>query len=364
MTPEEKKVSCSNFRLDQKGYSLEDAPVFNQGSTGTCYAHAASTLRTAVEKINGKNSIPNPIELSMVSSYTGGQVCQAYEITEETGWCEASNLDTDTINRFTSFHKRYTVLRENLNSLKDERGFFTKGKDSFYELSMGIRYNRPDAKTIQKYEESLDKIRNNLAVEVKEHIDGIKCLPQQFDEDNLLEQISTALEATDEMEFIEQIKEVCSLSKPNGKSPTKCMRDKKVLAVLEDQFQNVTTQTLPVGVDYCVREAFNNIDNYSLKADFFNFMKTLPDEGFSTSYVSKENKEKFEGRCGHHASVIMGRQFNEETGKCQYMIQNSWGTDCSGYPDHLKCEDGKFWIDEDLLETSAYNINRIVPGGK
>jgi len=364
ISPPSKKAACTNFRLDQEGFSLHGVPVLNQGNTGTCYAHAAATIRSAVENINGRIASPNPIELSMASSYTGGDTCHAFNVTEEAGWCEASRLDTDTINRFASFHERYSVLRENVESLRDNRSKGTKLWDSAIEWSLGIRMNRTDAATIEKYEKTLDDIRSKLAKEVREQIDLVHCTPQQFDEQELLNQIDSALKVTDEIEFIEQIKGVCTLTKPIGDHPSKCENITDVIPALEEQFKNVDSKTLPVEIGYCVNEVFGNKNDYSIGSMIWYAMKSTPDEVFSTSYVSQENREKYNERCGNHASVIMGRQFNNETGKCQYMIQNSWGTDCSYYPDHLKCEDGKYWIDEDLLKTSALNVNIVRPSEK
>jgi hypothetical protein len=69
-----------------------------------------------------------------------------------------------------------------------------------------------------------------------------------------------------------------------------------------------------------------------------------------------------------HASVIAGRRTNSKSGKCEYLIRNSWGPDCLHYDYtnqqfhkdangnyimipiyRYECEEGAFWVpDEDI----------------
>ncbi len=68
-----------------------------------------------------------------------------------------------------------------------------------------------------------------------------------------------------------------------------------------------------------------------------------------------ENEETRE-EC-NHASVVIGRQFNKKTNSCDYLVRNSWGTDCSGYRKDIRenCKQGNFWVSESEL-------NEIVDG--
>lgn len=47
---------------------------------------------------------------------------------------------------------------------------------------------------------------------------------------------------------------------------------------------------------------------------------------------------------GAHASVIVGRRFNKETNKCEFLIRNSWGKSCAYYGSRHQCEDGNIWV--------------------
>lgn len=58
---------------------------------------------------------------------------------------------------------------------------------------------------------------------------------------------------------------------------------------------------------------------------------------------------------GEHAAMIMGRRWDSERNQCEYLIKNTWGTDCKKPrlydPFFLmgRCENGNLWIPGDLL---------------
>jgi len=60
---------------------------------------------------------------------------------------------------------------------------------------------------------------------------------------------------------------------------------------------------------------------------------------------------------GLHASTVVGRRWHEESGKCEYLIRNSWGESCVHYQNPDRCENGNIWVDRDSLKnnlTGAY----------
>ena len=60
----------------------------------------------------------------------------------------------------------------------------------------------------------------------------------------------------------------------------------------------------------------------------------------------------FAGRLDGHASLIIGRRFNEVTNKCEYLVRNSKGISCAGYHSSLDCSNGQFWLAEETMETA------------
>lgn len=58
-----------------------------------------------------------------------------------------------------------------------------------------------------------------------------------------------------------------------------------------------------------------------------------------------------------HGSIIVGRRFNSQANKCEYLIKNSWGPSCSLYNPALSCENGQIWVSEELLVFSRSNVS-------
>lgn len=72
---------------------------------------------------------------------------------------------------------------------------------------------------------------------------------------------------------------------------------------------------------------------------------------------------------GGHASLVVGRRQNQETGECEYLIRNSWGKDCTqnegpGLSCHKNCDEGggncrysgHFWVNQKRLKNSLLGI--------
>lgn len=71
-----------------------------------------------------------------------------------------------------------------------------------------------------------------------------------------------------------------------------------------------------------------------------------------------------------HATTVVGRQWNAEKGVCEYIVRNSWGKDCEKYdwkgPDGqtinkspFRCEQGHVWIPENQLLSAMSGITWI-----
>ena len=60
-----------------------------------------------------------------------------------------------------------------------------------------------------------------------------------------------------------------------------------------------------------------------------------------------------------HASLVIGRRFNKENSKCEYLIRNSWGTNCGKYampylyPEN--CTEGNIWVSQEVM---YHNLKR------
>tara|TARA_R110000868_G_scaffold117600_12_gene312388 strand:- start:10162 stop:11214 length:1053 start_codon:yes stop_codon:yes gene_type:complete len=58
-----------------------------------------------------------------------------------------------------------------------------------------------------------------------------------------------------------------------------------------------------------------------------------------------------------HVSTIVGRRCHQ--GQSQYLIRNSFGTDCSFYLESLECDEGNIWVSQELLLRMSRRISYL-----
>jgi len=80
------------------------------------------------------------------------------------------------------------------------------------------------------------------------------------------------------------------------------------------------------------------------------------------THNNSENECAEAGGSSHSVTVIGARK-NKKTRECEYLIQNSWGGDCSNVGDR-ECQNGKIWMDEKQLLFNAKSIEKIVEDKK
>jgi hypothetical protein len=89
--------------------------------------------------------------------------------------------------------------------------------------------------------------------------------------------------------------------------------------------------------------------------------------GISYTYDKVSNEKK-----GDHASIVIGRKFNEQTNKCEYLVRNSWGKTCdqkesSDVRCHKNCDSfgnncrysGHFWVTESKLQEALLGVTYL-----
>ena len=59
-----------------------------------------------------------------------------------------------------------------------------------------------------------------------------------------------------------------------------------------------------------------------------------------------------------HAITLAGRQYNPKTGKCEYILKNSWGPECDRYF-KVRCEKGYLFVPEETFKSIVYGADYI-----
>ncbi len=76
--------------------------------------------------------------------------------------------------------------------------------------------------------------------------------------------------------------------------------------------------------------------------------------GYNVKFLKDERTE------GNHASIVVGRRYNQEANSCQFLIRNSWGSGCKNYAEPYSlqenCNDGHIWVPEETLHQNIYRV--------
>jgi hypothetical protein len=139
---------------------------------------------------------------------------------------------------------------------------------------------------------------------------------------------------------------------------------------LIEAINDYATQILKASLDQSCRNApiFSTslqVQAHDNKGDFLPKLSALLDRGrpvgIGYNYCGLL-KDVRKTSCPH-ASVVVGRNYNKATGKCQLLVRNSHGASCKQYEDmDVQCTKetpGYFWVDEDKLDEQVSDFNWI-----
>jgi hypothetical protein len=75
-----------------------------------------------------------------------------------------------------------------------------------------------------------------------------------------------------------------------------------------------------------------------------------------THKVPQDEESWLTGKVPDHATIALGSRWQKDKQKCQILIRDSFGDDCSKLKlDQVECNhDGTFWVDEDLLVSKLF----------
>ncbi|MBY0471581.1 hypothetical protein K2X30_10480 [bacterium] len=75
-----------------------------------------------------------------------------------------------------------------------------------------------------------------------------------------------------------------------------------------------------------------------------------------STYRGVYEKGEISDTCRTHITLIIGKRPNQDTGRCEFLIRNSWGENCGPLVDPWKCEKGtgSFWIDAEALVANTH----------
>jgi hypothetical protein len=85
----------------------------------------------------------------------------------------------------------------------------------------------------------------------------------------------------------------------------------------------------------------------------------MPAIDYNSNFLTKSKTGSWLNVDGMHTSSIIGRRFNVDNNKCEYLIRNSWGSSCERYRPNLTCEEGNIWVDETTLKKNIILVTYL-----
>jgi hypothetical protein len=312
--------NCAYVRLDDPGKSMEKVPVANQGDFGVCYAVAASELTDAYRFSHSATTgdanfahLTNFIEtgFSDFDEYgtSGGSIAGAMEMIKKNGSCDR-RVTGDGLDKKNNFLSKLQISFQVYSQLRSE-GFHMReqfvhnleNSISCTPLVLGTSSNRFTPEIVARLIGSDDMrvfLKNVFDKACENHRQQVN-LPK-LHQPGWFRQHAMASSESVQKQINERL---------NQKEPVQ-----------------------PVGIEYCD----NIFDDPNYEGNELDIL------GGVTRHDCKE-----------HASVIMGRRRNS-AGRCEFLIQNSWGNDCEPYSKKWTCDNGRVWVDADAIGKNVTGI--------
>lgn len=341
--------------------------ALNQGPDGYCYAFSSNVMydsllqSLAPRQYNQRRSSPLFAALRGAAHVTrtgtrtdgrrrretldGGQFCHVLEGLLESGSCPLeqmiSPIESRDLDQFvTGLRRLYYDL-----SVYFRRGtgfVIPENRQEFcYRTYQAIERNLEDSpEFLSQFPRAGELIGNIIEImsEIVPQVAGTSNLDERHQLQFQFGARFLSMKCEEENFQSEQslLQGLSCLEFPNSQFPTSDFR-----SMLRDRIRGSLRNPLtplPVGISYC--------------STFFR-------RGPAYQNVSDQGDILDEEDCGHHSSVIVGMR--NRGGRCEYLIQNSWGTRCTSYRESLRsqCEDGKVWVDEDNLFDNTYKVQVV-----
>ena len=324
----QRKASCTDVdnrrpplvELKKDG-SIKRNNMRNQDSVGWCYAYAAADMLSMevgqnVSAIDVANAYNNSKIAdwfgSDESSMDGGLIDSAAHSALDRGLCLESQLPSSDY-YFSESSKKLIEELKAIEELYDLYGEYTS------DIAPGVFSTFTIPKTGVNLLKAHNEFKHNL---VCGKIDSDwNQLFKSLNIDNFMDVIKSASSRND---FIDKlVSENCKPRLKLASNPT-----------------------------------FSELGFFSYSETIWNKIDSELTKGNITGlrYFSDVLVDKYRHESGRHASLIVARRFNNTTQSCEYLIRNSWGTQCTQYDEDFECIEGNIWIPEEYIKPATYGV--------
>lgn len=320
---------CSDLRLDSKGEVFWKLPVYNQkiGSSrdaNICYAITAAWLIDADRrrKSGRLESLSSPLSIALLTRYnnvtgtSGADPARKYiDDTDPFTYLLAGGTIVDALH---ASRGRAVCDQQSLESYASLIGGHANSQSMETFLS---EFTAPDANGTPGpalIQSALNKTNTHCRL-----VPGYESSePQTLKMPKYLTELKSVLDNSAQQTPEQKAQSLADLAQrfsEEGKA--------KFFA---DTMMKLLNQKIPIGVDYVCRESQTTDPIYSSAL---------------------------------HASVIVGRRFNQESKSCEFLVRDSYGPNCedsNGRPRYrVPCENGSFWVDDRKLIAELRSLTWI-----
>jgi len=373
---------CSTVRLDLPGGSMEHVEVRNQRQIGSCYAHTAAQIydswrfrhgdtdyghQSSGFEIGQRFKIREGRTSDEILSINGGFVESLIPMLLEQGSCSQLELDslvkTGSIDKYASeimeifwkYRDRYRKERRAFSQARAERDAQEMARERALPNRVLIDNTRNAAIRNARSSNRLatdDLFRGTVLAEGVEELKGhnSRALVIQNPRINY-EDLKADGDTVDMFETISiincpearRIKTSAKFSLVNQRThygdrwyETGQEKYKAVQSIsrIHREFDKGLEDAFPVGISYC---------------------SSVLAEG-----KSFKPKVWADDECKRHASIIIGRQRNPKTNRCEFLIRNSWGSEGKYSPDWtFEKEKGQVWVDAAVMGRAIHDLQLV-----
>ncbi|MDG0816427.1 C1 family peptidase [Bdellovibrio svalbardensis] len=336
---------CAPVRLDQNGGPFQTLPIYNQTDnvgtdTGMCYAISASQLidakRMKLGKFDGKLTSPASLALNWVNHFLSPEELANNRQNRETfrkpikeNLIEGKGIASTL---YGNFGKLTPAIEASRNKhvcdetwLKKQSIISSENHDKMFSQIFSLIDEQFEA------ESNIDRVYKKI-LSINSQANSTGCA----DSKGNLNQIQDILEA---------IKKATEHIKPERQAKAfidRICKDHSVYVDVPEPKELICFQKK------CKDEQERSLNDLISSPDFAGVGMH-----YDPNILFKENGPIG----GSHVSVIIGRRYDNEAGRCMVLIRDTYGSDCKAPRLNMKyknCENGQHWIPiEDVVNSSV-----------
>lgn len=332
---------------------MEHVPVRDQGNLGVCYAYAAAQVFDAYRMSHGdQNSDFRASAIIAAAEFSreyfkdaadwkgvdGGSFCPSFNQFKKNGACP------DQRKTFSGIEMEQLLKK----FLSTQRAISTKlTLRQRAQADWAEKVGLPVAPEIQKARQEQRGEASRAVLEVCEDLG-----PVSFSFASKVQQVLTE---DRENELVGLLSDrVCPPQLRRKHSPVpachgvnrgeladfgqrKFVDTAHFLKLIQRKLKEPNAQ--PLGIDYCA-EVLSRGKDFDCKFVNIPMLSVAADRG-------------------NHISLVIGQRPHPKTGRCEFLVRNSWGTGCSVYSSDWQCENGNIWVDAEALLRNTDKISYL-----